>query len=316
MVEEEEEEKADDIVQCGICLDDLGSKKPGLPSGGVKGAYFLPCAHIFHNGCIATHFATQAKKKDSQRQAYRHASGKWCPVCKRVLPDSYGEDDTVEILEPVEEPVVEPVVEPMEEPVVEPMEEPEEESEIEPVDFSVAELPPLQVPVVPADISTSTQATAGSSARRGRRPAVPKVPAGPRVGVQREKDKRGQGFSLNETENLLDLVERLLPISYRDWEGLAQAHSVSYPEHRRTGDSCRRKFQALANKAPGTGTTRPHPTIARAKELRERIASTNGSNTAEDDVYYLRVRRLHIQYYSYVCDIPKHFLPLANTHTF
>ena len=76
VVEEEEEEVADDddMVQCGICLDDLGSKKAGLPSGGVKGAYFLQCAHIFHNGCIATHFATQAKQKDCQRQAYRHAS--------------------------------------------------------------------------------------------------------------------------------------------------------------------------------------------------------------------------------------------------
>ena len=49
-------------------------------------------------------------------------------------------------------------------------------------------------------------------------------------------------------------------------------------------DSWRRKFQALANKEPGIGTTRPHHTIARAKELWERTASiTNGSNTAEDD---------------------------------
>ena len=53
--------------------------------------------------------------------------------------------------------MVEPVVE---EPVVEPIEEPT----MEPVDFSVPELSLLQVPVVPADISTNTQATAASSA--------------------------------------------------------------------------------------------------------------------------------------------------------
>jgi hypothetical protein len=93
--EEEEEEVAadDDVVECQICLDKIGSKKAGLPSGGVLGAYFLPCAHIFHKKCISLHFATQAKNKDSQRAAYRHASGKWCPVCKRTVSESDGEDD-------------------------------------------------------------------------------------------------------------------------------------------------------------------------------------------------------------------------------
>ena len=78
-------------------------------------------------------------------------------------------------------------------------------------------------------------------------------------------------------------MEKLLPISFRDWEGVAQAHSLNYPDHCRTGESCRRKFQALANKSPGTGTTRPAPTIRRAKEIREKIASINGSNSAEDE---------------------------------
>ena len=98
--EEEEEEVAadDDVVECHICLDKIGSKKAGLPSGGAKGAYFLPCLHIFHNKCIATHFATQEQNKNSQRQAYRHASGKWCPVCKAPMTETDEEEDAVEIV--------------------------------------------------------------------------------------------------------------------------------------------------------------------------------------------------------------------------
>ena len=81
----------------------------------------------------------------------------------------------------------------------------------------------------------------------------------------------------------MDIVDQFLPVSHRDWENVANAHSLQYPLHQRTAESCRRKFQGLANTKPKTSETRTHPSVVKAKAIREKIAGSNGSNNAEDD---------------------------------
>jgi hypothetical protein len=78
---------------------------------------------------------------------------------------------------------------------------------------------------------------------------------------------RGQGFSQNELTSLLDLVERHLPISARDWEVIATSHLVYYPDRKRTAESCQRKFNSLCNTKPRTGETQQHPTVEQAKAI-------------------------------------------------
>lgn len=58
-----------------------------------------------------------------------------------------------------------------------------------------------------------------------------------------------------------------------------------YPDCRRTGESCRRKFNSLCNTKPRTGEPRQHPNVERAKAIRNCINSRTGSNNAEDDAF-------------------------------
>ncbi len=59
---------------------------------------------------------------------------------------------------------------------------------------------------------------------------------------------RGSNFSHQEVTTLLNLIERTLPITSRDWQGIATALCSIFPNNRRTDEGCRRKFLALCNK--------------------------------------------------------------------
>ena len=55
-------------------------------------------------------------------------------------------------------------------------------------------------------------------------------------------DRRGFNYSITEEENLLDIIDELLPIGQMRWETVEQRHSLLYPEQQRTVDSLKKKL--------------------------------------------------------------------------
>ena len=60
-------------------------------------------------------------------------------------------------------------------------------------------------------------------------------------------DRRGFNYSITEEENLLDIIDELLPIGQMEWELVEQRHSLLYPEQQRTIESLKRKCRKLYN---------------------------------------------------------------------
>lgn len=62
-----------------------------------------------------------------------------------------------------------------------------------------------------------------------------------------ERGVKGPNFSYQEVTNLLTLIERMSPRNFRDWSSIATELYSVFPQCKRTGDGCRRKFLALCN---------------------------------------------------------------------
>lgn len=82
-----------------------------------------------------------------------------------------------------------------------------------------------------------------------------------------QKASRGRGFSITETENLLELIEEVLPIGMNEWDAVLARHVSRYPENDRTRDSIKRKFASLYNSKKPTGDPNCPPTVRKAKQL-------------------------------------------------
>ena len=70
-----------------------------------------------------------------------------------------------------------------------------------------------------------------------------------------QKASRGRGFTTTEVENLLEIIEEILPIGQNEWDAVLHRHESRYPDHDRTRDSLKRKFVSLYNsKKPSEAT--------------------------------------------------------------
>ncbi|KAF4322969.1 hypothetical protein JM18_000284 [Phytophthora kernoviae] len=96
--------------------------------------------------------------------------------------------------------------------------------------------------------------------------------------------RRGDGFSVGETEGLLQLVRDRWQ---EGWDVIAQVHNQQYPGHNRTGPSLKRKFGKLYRaRLDDPNTTHKVARLASlAKDVREEMrgrARTISSNRAVD----------------------------------
>lgn len=90
---------------------------------------------------------------------------------------------------------------------------------------------------------------------------------------------KGTNYSLEEIDNLLDLIEEELPISATMWENIQMRHLSRYPDQRRAVDSIKRKFKELYSKRIKTGDPNCPQEVRRAKRLRHQIVeSMNASD--------------------------------------
>ena len=97
---------------------------------------------------------------------------------------------------------------------------------------------------------------------------------------------RGSGFSIDETNCLLDSIEEILPIDMDEWSLVERRHQVAYPDRNRTKESLRRKFQSLYLVKKATGDPTYPPEVRRAKALQQAIrekaeVSSAGSESSE-----------------------------------
>ncbi|CAH0477078.1 unnamed protein product [Peronospora belbahrii] len=83
--------------------------------------------------------------------------------------------------------------------------------------------------------------------------------------------KRGDGFSIQETEGLLQEVRDRWQ---EGWDAIADAHNAQFPGHKRTAGSLKRKFAKLYRTKIDTTTKEKHARAAAiAKKVREEMRS-------------------------------------------
>ncbi|CEG49957.1 uncharacterized protein PHALS_07692 [Plasmopara halstedii] len=81
--------------------------------------------------------------------------------------------------------------------------------------------------------------------------------------------KRGDGFSVQETEGLLQEVRERWQ---EGWDTIAELHNMQFPGHKRTAGSLKRKFAKLYRARIDTSTKAKHARIAAmAKKVREEM---------------------------------------------
>jgi hypothetical protein len=103
----------------------------------------------------------------------------------------------------------------------------------------------------------------------GARPVVPSSEDGEATDVKRGYSKRGDGFSVQETEGLL--------LEVRDrwqegWDVIADVHNATFPGHKRTAGSLKRKFAKLYRTKIDSSTKEKHARAAAlAKKVREEM---------------------------------------------
>jgi len=89
--------------------------------------------------------------------------------------------------------------------------------------------------------------------------------------MSKGKLARGNGFSQDETNYLLDSIQEFHPISMDEWAAVERRHMVAFPDRERTRESLRRKFQTLYLVKKATGDPTCPPEVRRAKELQRAI---------------------------------------------
>ena len=96
-------------------------------------------------------------------------------------------------------------------------------------------------------------------------------------------DRRGFNYSITEEENLLDIIDELLPIGQMEWETVEQRHSLLYPEQQRTVDSLKKKFRKLYNTKAPTGNPNIPPHVRKAKAIKQKITTRAEVSDGEGD---------------------------------
>ncbi|PXF44298.1 hypothetical protein BWQ96_05925 [Gracilariopsis chorda] len=93
---------------------------------------------------------------------------------------------------------------------------------------------------------------------------------------------RGSGFSRQEVDNLLELLEEHLPLSKEEWDHIVRLPSERYPEYKRTVDSLKRKFASLHRRRIPTGDPTIPLDVDKAKRIRYSMTERADIGEGED----------------------------------
>ena len=131
-----------------------------------------------------------------------------------------------------------------------------------------------RVPIAEAPVGQgggSGVAEAGRGGGRGG--AAPAGRGGGRGGRGggRGRQPNRRNYTINEMTQMIESVERHLPISGAQWDAVAAEHHAYYPDYNRTGDQLRTKFNALARLDIPTGDPTMPPHVRAAKRARYKI---------------------------------------------
>jgi hypothetical protein len=81
---------------------------------------------------------------------------------------------------------------------------------------------------------------------------------------------------------MIEIVENILPISGAEWDVVASEHQKYYPDHDRTRDHLRTKFNALARTNVPTGDPNMPDHISEAKPVRRLIVDKTEGATGDE----------------------------------
>jgi hypothetical protein len=95
--------------------------------------------------------------------------------------------------------------------------------------------------------------------------------------------KRDTGFSAAETNNLLELLETILPIGGEEWDRVEREHEKLWPTQKRTKESSKCKFQSLYRTKMATGDPNCPPQVRRAKHIQNRLKEKTDMSDGDDD---------------------------------
>ncbi len=89
---------------------------------------------------------------------------------------------------------------------------------------------------------------------------------------------KGTNYSLDEVNNLLELIDEILPLSATQWENIAKHHMLRSPNRECSMDSIKRKFKELHSKKICTGGPNSPQEDCRAKRIRREIIESMNSS--------------------------------------
>ena len=101
--------------------------------------------------------------------------------------------------------------------------------------------------------------------------------------------KRSTGFSQVEVDNMLESIEKTLPVAGMEWDRVEREHEGRWPDKRRKKESLKRKFQSLYRRRVPTGEPHCPPDVRFAKRIQESIkekvdmSDGDDSNEVEED---------------------------------
>ncbi len=82
--------------------------------------------------------------------------------------------------------------------------------------------------------------------------------------------KCGAKFHLSKINFLLDNIKNVMPIAGTEWDTVASIHNEEFPQHARTAESLRWKFQEVVPKTGPTGDPKCPAHVRRAKLILRR----------------------------------------------
>ena len=97
------------------------------------------------------------------------------------------------------------------------------------------------------------------------------------------KKKRSMGFTQIEIDNMLGIIEKVLPVGGEEWKRVADLHLLIFPEQCRTKESIKRKYQGLYRKQMPSGDPYCPTDVRYAKQINEKVKRKMELSDGEGD---------------------------------
>lgn len=113
------------------------------------------------------------------------------------------------------------------------------------------------------------------------------------AGGMSKKAKKGPNFTQGEVDTMLELIDEARPLSYTQWELVAEEHRKFFPTTDRDAEGLRRKFNALAGRNTPTGDPFIPPDVKKAKKIRRELSEMSGLKTGSPEKDIVDLSTIH-----------------------